>query len=358
MAAGDDALEDRTETATVYRREEFRKQGIVALSRELLSVVMLFIICLAFYFLLTPMFTEFKKIAIRFFQFQRIDELTTSGSIEILGSILSTWGWMVGPLFLVVCVSGVSICIAQVGFYWTWEPLEPNWDRINPIRGLGRVFSWTGSAEALKAILKMIIGGWVIWSFFNKRMLSFGELLYKDPASILNSSLRQIGELFLSIVAALGIVAALDFFFQRFRVERQMRMTKKEVKEEMRLREGDPLIKNRIKSIQRRIASKRMMEAVPKADVVVTNPTHLAVALKYDPTTMAAPRVVAKGAGVIAQKIRELAKANGVPLVENKPLARALFKEIDIGKSVSRELYKAVAQVLAHVYRLKMQTSF
>jgi flagellar biosynthesis protein FlhB len=136
-----------------------------------------------------------------------------------------------------------------------------------------------------------------------------------------------------------------------------MKMTKREAKEEFRLREGDPLIKARIKTLQRRIASRRMMEDVPKADVIVTNPTHLAVALKYDPGSMSAPKVIAKGAGVIAQKIRELARQHRVPIVENKPLARTLFKEIDIGGFVPRELYKAVAQVLSYVYRLKGRTA-
>ena len=180
-----------------------------------------------------------------------------------------------------------------------------------------------------------------------------GELFHKDLGQQSVWTMKECLIVFFSVVGSLSIIGILDVVYQRFQLERSMRMTRREAKDEFKLREGDPLIKSRIRALQRRIASRRMMEAVPKADVVVTNPTHLAVALQYVASEMPAPKVVAKGAGVVAEKIREVARTHDVPIVENKPLARTLFRELDINDFIPRELYKAVAEVLAYVYRLR-----
>jgi flagellar biosynthetic protein FlhB len=260
---------------------------------------------------------------------------------------------MVVPTFLVAMIVGLVACAAQVGLYLTWEPLTPNWDRINPVNGFQRLFSGKGAMEGVKALLKLAIVTLVVWSFLNSHVneapLFFSKNLNESNAL----TLSLLSKLFFSILFSLSVLSILDYAYQRWQLEKQMKTTRREAKEEFKLREGDPLIKNRIKAIQRRIASRRMMEAVPKADVIVTNPTHIAVALKYDSDSMHAPRVLAKGAGVIAQKIKEVARFNRVPVVENKPLARTLFKQLDIGEYIPRELYKAVAEVLAYVYRLR-----
>ncbi len=188
---------------------------------------------------------------------------------------------------------------------------------------------------------------------FKGQALTIGAYFQHSVYEIAVLTLKSAGKLGLLIVLAMSVMAALDFAWQKFQLEKKMRMTKREAKEEFKLREGDPLIKHRIRTIQRRIASRRMMENIPKADVIVTNPTHLAVALQYDGKTMRAPKVTAKGAGVIAEKIKELARANGVPIVENKPLARTMYKELEIGESIPKELYRAVAEVLSYVYKLK-----
>ncbi len=207
--------------------------------------------------------------------------------------------------------------------------------------------------EAFKALIKVSLIGFIAYKFLSNHLVDSGNFFQLGVGEGIASTLSQLSTLFFTIVASLGILAGLDYFYQRYQLEKQMKMTRREAKEEFKLREGDPLIKSRIKSIQRKLASRRMMDAVPKADVVVTNPTHFAVALKYDATLMPAPKVIAKGAGLVALKIKELAKFHQVPVVENKPLARTLFKQMEVGEYIPKELYKAVAQVLSYVYRLK-----
>ncbi|MBY0369887.1 EscU/YscU/HrcU family type III secretion system export apparatus switch protein, partial [bacterium] len=193
----------------------------------------------------------------------------------------------------------------------------------------------------------------VAWFFLKARAFEAGHYFNRSVPEVTTLILNDTLRLFFMLAGVLGVLAAGDFFYQRYRVEKQMRMTKREVREEYKLREGDPLMKSRIRNVQRRMARRRMLEAVPKADVIITNPTHYSVALQYDPDKMNAPRVVAKGVDFLAMKIREIAKGAGVPLVENRQLARALYAQIPVGKSITKDLYSAVAQVLSYVYRLK-----
>jgi len=351
--ADEKSMEERTETASAFRREEFRKQGTVALSREVVSVAILVAVGAVFYATGATLQHEFSLLAQKFFGFSPVTEMGKMEFLDLRFYLLRHFSWMVAPVFAVVIVVGTLACLAQVGFYVTWEPVQPNWERINPIAGFGRLFSTKGLVEALKAFIKLGIVITVVYYFFKARATGASNFFSLSPAEILPVTLGAVGKLFFSILGSIAGLSLLDYGYQRYQIEKQMRMTKREAKEEFKLREGDPLIKSRIRSIQRRMASRRMMENVPKADVVITNPTHLAIALKYDPETMAAPKVIAKGAGAIAQKIREMARFHRIPCVENKPLARTLFKQLDINEYIPRELYKAVAEVLAYVYRLK-----
>ncbi len=359
MAANseDTSQEDRTESATSFRKEEFRKQGIVAQSRELTSVVLFLASGMAFVFLSQGLLIQFGELSRWAFQFGPLPTLNPQVAQEWLVRTLLFWVKMVAPLFAVVMVSGIIVGIAQVGFHVTTEPLSPNWDRINPIKGLKRIVSIDSVAEAFKAIVKMVVVFGVAWGFFKGRASSVGHYFGKSVPEITSLFASDLAQLFFSLVASLAVFAAFDYFYQRYRIDKQMRMTKNEVKEEYKLREGDPVLKQRIRSAQRRIARRRMMEAVPKADVIVTNPTHYSVALKYDSTKMRAPRVVAKGVDELALKIREVAKASGVPIVENRPLARSLYAQIEVGKAITEDMYTAVAQVLSYVYRLRSMNS-
>jgi flagellar biosynthesis protein FlhB len=356
MALFETNNEDRTEPASAYRREEFRKQGKVAMSRELVSVAMMLIVGVAFYYSGAHLFEQFGIVTKQFFRF---DKLATLGKPEIVGytqSVVRAWAWACAPVFAMGLFTAVASAAAQVGFYITWEPLTPNWERINPIAGFGRLVSGKNVVEAAKGLVKMAVGGWLLWKFMKGLEPVAGTLFRREVGEGMLFSAQLVSRMFLWLLSAFAVLAIADYGYQRWSLEKEMRMTRREAKDEFKLREGDPLIKSRVRSLQRRIANRRMMDDVPKADVIVTNPTHLAVALKYDPTSMGAPKVVAKGADLVAKKIREIARANRVPIVENKPLARTLFKEIDVGGSVPRELYKAVAQVLAYVYRLKGRT--
>lgn len=349
----DSSPDDRTESATSFRREEYRKQGIVAQSRDLMSVVLFLSSGAAFYFVARTVLVQFGELANKAFRFGPIEVFTTKSAHEWLVKALTSWGLMVGPMFAVVVTAALIAGVAQVGFHVTTEPLSPNWDRINPVKGFQRLFSLNAFVEAFKALVKMAVVFGVAWFFLKGRAFSVGHYFQKSVPEISVLMLGDLGRLFFVLVGSLGVFGALDYFYQRYKIEKQMRMTKQEVKEEYKLREGDPLIKQRIRNAQRKIARRRMMEAVPKADVIITNPTHFSVALQYDPKKMKAPRVVAKGVDFLALKIRELAKASGVPIVENRPLARALYAQIPVGKAITEDLYTAVAQVLSYVYRLK-----
>lgn len=344
--------DDRTETASAYRREEFRKQGTVALSKELLTVAVFFGFGLMFYFSGKHITGGMSRAIEYYFNFQKIDFGKTE-MIEIGQHIMLDWIKMIWPVFLMAIVVGVLACVAQVGFHVTWEPLNLNFDKLNPVAGLQRLFSGNGIIEAIKALLKSAVALGILYLFLKWQIPNLSSLFQRtisDQAQFIFSGCLNI---FFILTLVLAVVAAADYGYQRFQLEKQMKMTKREVKEEFKMREGDPLIKARIKNIQRRMSSRRMMDNVKKADVIVTNPTHFAIALKYDPKTMHAPQVLAKGAGPIALKIKEMARFHHIPCVENKPLARTLFKEIEVNQYIPRELYKAVAEVLAYVYRLK-----
>jgi flagellar biosynthetic protein FlhB len=345
--------EDRTESASSYRREEFRKQGSVAMSRDVLSVVLLLSVGLAFEFALSNMPRNFSVLAETFFKFDRVSPLTPGSAVDVMGFAARWWGTAVAPIFIMAVIAGVVACAAQVGWYVTWEPLTPDFNRINPMNGLQRIFSWNGASEGIKSLLKLAVASCVAWSFLRGQYQNAALFFQKSPQEGSYLMLQMVAKLFFSLVFAMAVIAVLDYAWQRYRLEQEMKVSKREAKDEYKLREGDPLIKSRIRAIQRRLASKRMMDAVPKADVVVTNPTHFAVALLYDVKTMSAPKVVAKGADFVALKIKELARSSGVPIVENKPLARTLYRDIEIGHFIPPEMYKAVAQVLGYVYRLK-----
>lgn len=352
MALFEGSDEERTETATAYRREEFRKQGTVALSREVVSLALISCALGVLYLSVPTLFQEFGKLIEFFFRFGKGAEASKQDVLALRTVVGKSFVWMVGPVLLGACLVSVAACAAQVGLYITWEPLAPKWERLNPVTGFQRLLSSKGLVEALKSVVKIGVVGWIVWKFALAEVHTFGFLLSKSPGEEVLLILKLLGKLVLWMIAGYGFLAAADYGFQKYSLEKQMRMTRREIKEEFKLREGDPLIKSRIKAIQKRIAGRRMMDDVPKATVVVTNPTHLAVALLYE-EGMVAPKVVAKGAGFIADKIRELAREASVPIVENKPLARTLFKNIKIGHSIPKDLYKAVAEVLAYVFKLK-----
>jgi flagellar biosynthetic protein FlhB len=257
------------------------------------------------------------------------------------------------PVFVVMTVVAVGINVVQVGFELSPKALNPKFDKLDPVKGLKRLFSTRSLFMAVRDSVKLIIVGFVSYKVIQSEFDGF----FLFPDMTIGQLASSLGKLTLSIALKIGAcilaIAIIDYLYQRHEYEKSIRMSKQEIKEEMKDTEGSPQMKARIRQIQREMSRKRMMQAVPLADVVVTNPTQIAVALKYERGEQNAPYVVAKGERLIAQKIREIAHEHGVPIVEDKPLARALFKMCNIGDLVPETLYRAVAELLAYVYRLK-----
>ncbi len=353
MPLFDENQEDKTESPSQFRREEFRRQGTVAVSKDLLSVVGMMAGVSALALMGNRFVDGFQNLIKQLFSVQLFQDFTRADLLTLRVPLMKAWGLMALPILFTIVVLGMLINLVQVGPYITWEPLMPNWERINPVSGLGRLLSGQALIEAPKVALKVILIGVVFYAFLDRELSNVPSMLQLPLKQSLAIALTSLLKLFFTSLGVMLVLAGFDYLYQRYQLEKQMKMTRREAKEEFKLREGDPLIRQRIRNIRRRMASKRMMEAVPKADVIVTNPTHYAVALKYDAKEMVAPKVVAKGADPIALKIREIAKKHGIPIIENKPLARTLYRDLEVGESIPRELYKAVAEVLAYVYRLR-----
>lgn len=258
------------------------------------------------------------------------------------------------PMGLGCMVVGILVNFLQVGAIFTTDPLRPRFDRINPLQGMKRLFSPRSFVELAKSLIKLGVAGTILWNSFRNEMMPFSErAMGMTGVTAIEGFWKILYNVSIRIILALLALGILDYFYQRWEHAKSLRMTKKELKDEYKQMEGDPQIKSRIKQRQRQMAMRRMMQDVPKADVVITNPTHFAIALRYDAATMSSPQVVAKGEGYMAARIREIAEENKVPLVENPPLARAIYKAVEVGGTIPAELYQAVAEVLAFVYRLR-----
>ncbi len=345
-------LEDKTEAPTPRRRQEAREEGQVARSVEINSAIILLSTLLILRFTGPMMVEKMKNIAVgAFSKFPKCDLAEGDVGVSLVRLLLEV-GTALAPLLVGISVVGFAAGALQVGLVFSGKPLQFKFERLNPLTGVARMFSVRSTVELLKSILKISIIGWIVYSFIREK--------YSDIAGMVGGDYRttciEIGNLTWALLVRAGtallIIAILDYLFQRMQLEKQLRMTKQEVKEDMKRSEGDPLIKSRVRQRQKEIARGRMMQEVPKADVVITNPTHYAVALKYDPDSQIAPVVIAKGQRLIAQRIKQIAEDNNIPIVENVQLARALYASVDIGDEIPAELYQAVAEIMAYVYKL------
>ena len=349
--------EERTEQATPRRRQEARRRGQVARSVDLSSVA----VFLAVVLVLKAVSGGALQGAMESVRFALTNlshtEFSPALALSFAMGCLSHAAKAFLPVVGVAIVVGVVVNLLQVGVMFTAEPLAPNWARINPVSGFVRLFSRRAFVEGTKMLLKVLLIGWLAFSAVRADAAMLLRTSEIDPLMVL----MLVGQLLYKIAWRVGlamlVLALLDYGFQRWEYEKSLRMTKEEVKQEMKQTEGDPQVKSRIRARQQAIARRRMMQAVPKADVVVTNPTHYAVALQYDSQKMAAPTVVAKGMNLLALRIREIALQHGVPIVENPPLAQSLYRTVDVGEQIPPALYQAVAEVLAYVYRLRRPNS-
>jgi len=347
------SFEDKTEKATPKKREEARKKGEVAKSRELPSVAVLLAGLITITIFGSYMYTHIQIIMRGSFSLPILNDLNIPDFMVFAQKMITLFILTISPLLAAIFITAILSNIMQVGFMLSGELIKPKLSKLDPIKGLGRLFSKQSFMELFKSLLKLAIVGGVAYLTVRAEMKNVHLLGDMEFNAIIAYILFTIFKIFIRCTLAMILLVAIDYTFQKWEFEKKLKMSKKEVKDEFKRTEGDPLIKSRIRSIQMQMARKRMMQEVPKADVVITNPTNLAVALKYDSSVMGAPKLLAKGAGKIAKRIRELAEEHDIPVVENKELARSLYSLVEIGQEIPPTLYEAVAEILAYIYRLK-----
>ena len=345
---------ERSEEPTEKRRGEAKDKGQVAKSRLVFPVVSLLFFMGTLHFLGVELLVRMERIFIGFFSLA--GERTDLAREDLL--MLAMKAGVVLVVVLVPFLVGtlaVEICggLLQTGFLWATQLLRPDFSRVNPLSGFTRLWSLETVIELVKTLLCVLGLGIAGISFLSSHLGALSVLPSLEVVGILRYCSEQSVYLMKLSVGILTVFAILDYLFHRWQLERQLRMSRQEIKEEMREQEGDPHVKGRAKSIRAKMARQRMMADVAKADVIVTNPEELAVAIRYRATENAAPRVVAKGADHVARQIRAVARAHGIPIAENKPIARLLYRTVEVGKEIPENLYRAVAEVLAYVYRLR-----
>ncbi len=345
---------ERTEEPTPKRREEARKKGQFPRSRYLIPAATLIALAAMLRFGGEELMVRMERCAVGFFAAAgNGKQLATDDLIELSTRAGFLFAPVLLPFFGAVVLVGLASGFLQTGFVMAGEPLHFDLSRISPIAGFRRLFSLEAAAELVKAVLFIVglgaLGGVYLYSDL-PALVSLSDLRAED---IILYASREGAVLTAWVIAAMGTLAGLDYLYQRWRTETKLRMSRQEVKEEMREQEGDPQIKGRLKGLRQKMSRRRMTVEVAKADVVITNPTELAIALRYRANEMSAPRVLGKGAGYIAAKIREIAREKGIPIVENKPLARLLYRQAEVGAEIPEILYRAVAEVLAYVYKLR-----
>jgi flagellar biosynthetic protein FlhB len=348
-----DESQERTEQATPKRLEDARQRGNVARSMELNSAFVLMAGIGSLYFFGPRMFSELTALSKTIYANVTTFTLTTDSVHRYIADGSLVMLHLLAPIVSTIMVVGLLINYAQVGVLFTVHPLIPDLDKINPIEGFKRLLSLRSFVELVKGVLKILIVGYVTYITLKGEYHEYLPLMDKSVSQIFAFAVDSAFTLFLRLALVLLILAILDYGFQRWEYQRNLRMTRYEIKEEMKQMEGPPHLRARIRTLQREIARRRMMKRVPRADVVITNPVHVAVALEYDPVEMEAPTVTAKGARLIAERIKEIATEHGVPIVENPPLAQTLYRSVDLDEEIPYNLYQAVAEILAYVYQLK-----
>ena len=346
---------EKTEPATPKKRQEMRQKGQIPRSKELVTAIVLLISFWSMR-LLSPYIVKDLIAGMRIFlSFPKdIDSRFTNENImQIFLQCLFIILKVLAPILIIIALVVIIVNYLQVGAVFTVKPLMPNINKLNPVEGFKRLFSKSTFVELLKSILKIGIIGYVVYDYLMDNYSVLPELLNMNmerSTVFIGNTIINVG---IRAAVVLLVLSVFDYGFQIWNYEKDIRMSKQEIKDEYKLTEGNPQIKSKIKERQRQLSLRRMMAEVPHADVIITNPTHFAVAVKYDAAASDAPMVIAKGKDLIAQKIKDTAKENNVTIVENKPLAQTLYKSVEVGEKIPGELYKAVAEVLAFVYSLR-----
>jgi flagellar biosynthetic protein FlhB len=346
-------MSERTEAPTGKKLNEARSRGEVARSMELNTAVILLGGVLVLQgpgqsmvtFLKTQLSLTISNLSPTDLTEGLLTQIFTNFLIGLLPSF--------GLILIILLAIGAGTTLAQTNFLWAKDKLKPKFGNLNPLNGLKRIFSNQGLIELGRSLLKLVVVGWAAYTYLNTNIEAFLGLGQEGLATGVNQFVGMAIAMALRVGSAYMVLAILDYVYQRWNYMRSMRMTKEEVKEEYKQQEGDPVIRGRIRAQQRRLARRRMMSNVKKASVVITNPTHLAVAIEYDASSMNAPRVVAKGAYKVAERIVRVARDNKISVVQNIPLARVLYKNVGLDQEIPPDFYTAVAEILAYVYRIQ-----
>ena len=346
---------EKTEKPTGKKRNDARNKGQVVQSKDLNAAVSL----LTVFFGIDVLKDYMIEGMLRLFHvisevMENPDQLSEiSYALKLVGHAIQTMLLLSLPLLLIAMVTGVIMSYLQVGVLFTLQPIQPKLSKINPISGFKRLFSIRSAVEFAKSVLKATILLYITVSYLFSRQNEIMMVIDLNVFQITALLWDIIFNLMNRAVIVLLILGAADYAYKRWQNEKDLMMSKQEIKDEHKMTEGDPQLKGKIRQKQREMSIGRMMQEVPKADVIITNPTHFAVAVRYDPEQEDAPKVIAKGKDLIARNIRKVAEESDIPIVENKPLARALYAEVELGQFIPEELYHAVAEVLAYVYKLK-----
>lgn len=348
----DDAGE-KSEEPSQHKIDDARKKGDVSSSKELNSVLILSgvfsVLVLSSLFIFEVMSEYIEWL----YGLDMTKAYTEEVSSLIFKKSFFTIGKCIAPVFATSATLGLLAQIMQVGFLYAPDALALKFERINPQAGLKRIISKKAVAEVVKGILKFSIVLTITYYIISNNLMTFVGFLHTEPGEAFNFGKIFAFKLASSILMGLLVVAIADFFWEKYSYSEKLRMTKQQVKEESKEKDGNPEVKQKIRAAQREMAQNRMLSDVPKADVIVTNPTHISIVVRYDGMTMVAPQIIGKGQDHLALKIREIAKEHNIPIVENVPLARALYKTVKVGEGVPKSLYKVVAEILAFVYKFK-----
>ncbi|WP_208592517.1 flagellar biosynthesis protein FlhB [Gracilibacillus suaedae] len=344
---------EKTEKATPKKRQDARKKGQVAKSQDVNTAILLFFVFIILLVtgdnLKSTMSDMFSKSFTEYIHHDVTEEELFSMFLDVLSQISIA----IAPIMLIAIVAGLASNFMQIGFLFTTEPLKMKLNKIDPIQGAKRIFSARALVELVKSLLKIVVVGVITFSIIwinRDEMMMLADKEVHGALAFFGQMTIQMG-----VAAAIGllIISVIDYAYQKYDFEKQNRMSKNDVKDEHKNIEGDPLIRSKIKEKQRQMAMQRMMSEVPNADVVITNPTHYAIAIKYDERKADAPYVVAKGVDFVAMRIKDIARNHDVVMVENRPLARALYDQVEIDEIISEEFFQAVAEILAYVYRIQ-----
>jgi flagellar biosynthesis protein FlhB len=353
MAEDPESGGEKTEDASSRKLSKAREEGQVAKSIEIPSVFVLIAGVTALYASAFYIYSNLLSVFHFNFNFTKVPLLTNLETVRLLAYHTEKIIFILIPVMIPIMIVAMLANFAQVGFVISWKAIEPKLSKLDPINGFKQKFSSRAVVEFVKTLVKVGVISIIAYYAIKGEIVQISRLYDHSIGFILLFILKISFWIFIKVCLIMLVVAILDYAYQKWKFLDDQKMTKKEVKDETKQTEGDPMVKSRIRQLQREAARKRMMADVPDADVVVTNPTRLAVAIKYDSSHMDAPTILAKGAGPVARNIREIAKENNIPLVEDRQLARNLYSSVDIGGEVPTELYQAVAEVLAYVYKLK-----